>query len=84
MRAVLCREPGGPDVLEVRHLDDPTPEPDGVVIDIAASAVNRADLMQRQGRYPPPAGESDVLGLECSGTISATGAEVTRWQVGDR
>ncbi len=84
MRAVLCREPGGPDVLEVRHLDDPTPEPDGVVIDIAASAVNRADLMQRQGRYPPPAGESDVLGLECSGTISATGADVTRWQVGDR
>ncbi len=84
MRAVLCREPGGPDVLEVRELEDPTPAPDGVVIDIAASAVNRADLMQRQGRYPPPTGASDVLGLECSGTVAATGEDVTRWHVGDR
>ena len=84
MRAVLCRGVGGPDVLEVRDIPEPDPRPGEVLIDIVASAVNRADLMQRQGRYPPPAGASDVLGLECAGTISALGAGVERWQVGDR
>ncbi len=84
MRAVLCREPGGPEVLELRDLPDPTPGPGDVVVDITASAVNRADLMQRQGSYPPPPGASDVLGLECAGVVSAVGDEVTRWQLGDR
>lgn len=84
MRAVLCREPGGPAVLEVREVPDPTPAAGEVVIAVAAAGVNRADLMQRRGVYPPPPGESDVLGLECAGTISATGAGVTRWQVGER
>ncbi len=54
------------------------------MIAVAAAGVNRADLMQRRGVYPPPAGESDVLGLECAGTVAATGAEVTRWRVGDQ
>lgn len=84
MRAVLCREAGGPDVLEVREVPDPTPGAGEVVIAVAAAGVNRADLMQRRGVYPPPAGESDVLGLECAGTVAATGAGVTRWQVGDQ
>jgi putative PIG3 family NAD(P)H quinone oxidoreductase len=84
MRAVMCREPGGPDVLEVRELPDPEPKPGEVVIDVVASAVNRADLMQREGNYPPPPGASDILGLECAGLVSAVGDDVQRWQVGDR
>lgn len=83
MHGVLCREAGGPDVLELRHVPDPEPRDGEVVIDVAASAVNRADLMQREGRYPPPPGESAVLGLECSGIISALGEGVSRWRVGD-
>jgi putative PIG3 family NAD(P)H quinone oxidoreductase len=84
MRAVLCREPGGPEVLEVRDEPDPQPAAGEVLIDVVASAVNRADLMQREGRYPPPPGASDILGLECAGTVSALGAGVERWKVGDR
>ena len=83
MRAVIASEPGGPEVLTVSDLPDPEPGPGEVVIDVAATAVNRADTLQRQGKYPPPPGASDVLGLECSGTITAVGAEVTGWQVGD-
>ncbi|MBA2772830.1 MAG: NAD(P)H-quinone oxidoreductase [Nocardioidaceae bacterium] len=84
MRGVVCREAGGPDVLEVREFPDPAAEPGTVVVSVVASAVNRADLQQRQGFYPPPAGESDILGLECSGTIESVGADVERWRVGDR
>ena len=83
MRAVIASEPGGPEVLTLTELPDPKPGPGEVVIDVAATAVNRADTLQRQGHYPPPPGASDVLGLECSGTISAVGPEVTGWQVGD-
>jgi putative PIG3 family NAD(P)H quinone oxidoreductase len=83
MRAVIASEPGGPEVLTVTDLPDPEPGPGEVVLDVAATAVNRADMLQRQGLYPPPPGASDVLGLECSGTISAVGADVTGWQVGD-
>ena len=83
MRAVIASEPGGPEVLTVTELPDPEPGPGEVVIDVVATAVNRADTLQRQGNYPPPPGASDVLGLECSGTISAVGPEVTAWQVGD-
>ena len=83
MRAVIASEPGGPEVLTLTELPDPVPGPGEVVIDVAATAVNRADTLQRQGKYPPPPGASDVLGLECSGTISAVGPEVTGWQVGD-
>jgi putative PIG3 family NAD(P)H quinone oxidoreductase len=68
----------------VRDQPDPQPGQGEVVIDITASAVNRADLMQRQGNYPPPPGASDILGLECSGTVAAVGAGVERWHVGDR
>jgi putative PIG3 family NAD(P)H quinone oxidoreductase len=84
MRAVTAAEPGGPDVLSVTELADPEPGPGEVVVDVAASAVNRADLLQRQGHYPPPKGASDVLGLECSGTVSAVGPEVAGWQAGDQ
>ena len=59
MRAVVVSEPGGPDVLRWSDVPDPTAEPGEVVVDVAASAVNRADLLQRQGHYPPPPGASE-------------------------
>ena len=84
MRAVIATEPGGPEVLALAERPDPHPGPGEVVLDVAASAVNRADLLQRQGHYPPPPGASDVLGLECSGTVREVGPDVERWQVGDQ
>ncbi len=83
MRAVTAPEPGGPEALVVTELPDPEPGPGEVVIDIVASAVNRADTLQRKGFYPSPEGASEVLGLECSGRISAVGAGVEGWTVGD-
>lgn len=84
MRAVYAREPGGPEVLEVRDVPAPVAGPGEVVIDIEAAGVNRPDLAQRRGVYPPPPGASDVLGLECAGLVSAVGDGVTDWSVGDR
>jgi putative PIG3 family NAD(P)H quinone oxidoreductase len=83
MRAVIASEPGGPEVLTVTDRPDPTPGEGEVVVDVKATAVNRADIMQRMGFYPPPAGTSDVLGLECSGVVSAVGPGVTPWAEGD-
>ena len=83
MRAVIVTEPGGPEALTVADLPDPEPGPGEVLVTVAGTAVNRADTMQRQGFYPPPPGASDVLGLECSGTIAALGDGVTGWAVGD-
>ena len=83
MRAAIITQYGGPEVLQMREVDDPAPAADEVVIDVAATAVNRADLLQRQGFYPPPPGASDIPGLECSGTITALGSEVAGWKVGD-
>ncbi|ROP39157.1 putative PIG3 family NAD(P)H quinone oxidoreductase [Saccharothrix texasensis] len=83
MRAITIREFGGPDVLAWAEVRDPEPGPGEVLLDVAATAVNRADLLQRQGHYPPPKGTSDVLGLECSGTVAALGEGVTGWRVGD-
>src|SRR3954471_15115424 len=83
MRAVIAPDPGGPDALVVADRPDPEPGPGEVVIDLTATAVNRADTMQRQGFYPPPPGASDILGLECSGVVSAVGDGVDAWAVGD-
>ncbi len=83
MRAVIASEPGGPEVLDVTDLPDPVPGAGEVVLDMAGTAVNRADTLQRQGKYPPPKGASDVLGLECSGVVSAVGSGVDGWSVGD-
>ena len=83
MRAVVASEPGGPEVLSVSELPDPEPGPGEVLIDVAASALNRADLLQRQGFYPPPPGASDVIGMECSGTVAALGPDVEGFAVGD-
>ena len=84
MRAVLCRAAGGPEVLEVVELPDVEPVPGEVVIRVAAMGINRADVMQREGRYPPPAGISDVPGLECSGVIESVGEGVDQWHPGDQ
>lgn len=83
MRAVTAPEPGGPEALVLSDLPDPVPGPGEVVLDVVATAVNRADLLQRQGFYPPPPGASDVLGLECSGRVAALGDGVEGWSVGD-
>ncbi|MFJ9784315.1 NAD(P)H-quinone oxidoreductase [Amycolatopsis sp. NPDC101161] len=83
MYAITIREPGDPEVLEWAEVEDPRPGPGEVLVDVAASAVNRADLLQRQGHYPPPPGASETLGLECSGTIAELGEGVEGWNVGD-
>ena len=83
MRAVVAVTSGGPEVLQVTDLPDPEPAPGEVVIDVVAAGLNRADLLQRQGLYPPPPGASDIIGMECSGRIAAVGEGVTEWNVGD-
>ena len=83
MYAITVREPGGPEALEWTEVPDPVARAGEVLVEVAASAVNRADLLQRQGYYPPPPGASDIIGLECSGTIIGLGEGVEGWQVGD-
>jgi putative PIG3 family NAD(P)H quinone oxidoreductase len=83
MLAVIAVAAGDPDVLELQEVETPDPAPGEVLVKVAAVGVNRADLMQRQGHYPPPPGASPILGLECSGEIAAVGADVSGWEVGD-
>ena len=83
VKAIVAREPGAPDVLELREVETPNPRPNEVLIKVAAAGVNRADLLQRQGHYQPPPGVSPILGLEVSGTVAEVGAEVSNWAVDD-
>ena len=83
MRAVIVPTPGDADALEVVDRPSPEPGPGEVLVDVVAAGVNRADLLQRQGHYDPPPGATDVLGLECSGRVSAIGDDVTTVAVGD-
>jgi len=83
MQAVIITEPGGPEVLQWEEVPDPVPGPGEVLIDVAAAGVNRADLLQRQGLYPPPPGAPPYPGMEVSGRIESVGADVTGWQPGD-
>lgn len=85
MRAVVITRPGGPDVLQLRQLADPEPDDREIRVRVLATAVNRADLMQRRGQYPAPAGAlADVPGLEYAGIVHKVGKHVCRWRVGDR
>jgi NADPH2:quinone reductase len=85
MRAIVITERGGPGVLAMRDVADPEPGPFDILVDVAASALNRADLLQRRGLYPaPPGSPADIPGLEFAGTVLAIGAAVTRFQPGDR
>lgn len=83
MRAVVSSGAGGPEVLSVGDVPEPSPGSGEVLVDVAATAVNRADTLQRQGFYPVPPGGSEIIGLECSGTIAELGPDVEGWSVGD-
>ena len=83
MLAIAITKPGPPHVLQPVELPDPTPGPGEILIRVAAAGVNRPDVMQREGRYPPPPGASEIPGLEVAGTIVACGANVRRWRTGD-
>jgi tumor protein p53-inducible protein 3 len=83
MRAVQIKAFGGPDELYMGEWPLPVPGERDVLVKVEATALNRADSLQRQGKYPPPAGESPILGLEMAGRVSARGAGVSKWQIGD-
>jgi putative PIG3 family NAD(P)H quinone oxidoreductase len=82
--AITQKDFGGPETLVWDKVADPRPEPSEVIIDITSTAVNRADLLQREGNYPPPTGSTDILGLECAGTIVSVGAALTMDRIGER
>lgn len=85
MRAITIPEHGGPEVLTLTDVPDPVPGPDEILVQVAHSAVNRADTLQRAGGYPDPVRrEFEIPGLEFAGTVAAVGDRVTRWSVGDR
>ena len=86
MKAVVITQPGGPEVLEIRDVPDPAPPgTDQVLVRVRASALNRADILQRRGLYPAPAGfPPDIPGMEFAGEVSKVGANVTTWKRGDR
>jgi len=85
MRAAVITEPGGPDVLKVMEVDDPVPGPEDILVDVKASALNRADMLQRQGAYPAPFGSpSEIPGLEFSGVVLEAGDRVDSLKEGDR
>ena len=83
MRAITIAQPGGPEALVLTDVPDPVPGAGEVLVEVAASAVNRADVLQRQGFYDPPPGASRYPGLECSGRVAALGPGVSGWAVGD-
>ncbi|MET7933385.1 NAD(P)H-quinone oxidoreductase [Streptomyces sp. NPDC005322] len=83
MHAITIPEPGGPEALQWAEVPDPVPGEGEVLVDVVAAGVNRADVLQRQGVYPPPPGAPPYPGLECSGRIAALGPGVTGWAVGD-
>ena len=82
MHAITTPSYGGPEVLTWAEVADPIAGAGEVLVEVAASAVNRADLLQRQGFYPPPPGASEVIGMECSGTVAGVGAGVSGWPAG--
>lgn len=85
MKAVYIVDPGGPEALQVREVEDPVPGPGEVLIDVVAAGINRADVQQRRGFYPPPPGASEVPGLEVSGRISGFGPDVVKpFAAGDK
>ena len=81
---IMIKAPGGPEMLVPATRPVPEPKPGEVLIRIAAAGVNRADCLQRMGRYPMPPGAPDTPGLECSGTVVQTGDGVSQWQIGDQ
>jgi tumor protein p53-inducible protein 3 len=84
MKAILIEKPGDEKVLKLGEYAEPALGPEDLLINVSCAGLNRADLMQRQGFYPPPPGASPILGLECAGTVAAVGGSVKGWKVGDR
>src|SRR6478736_6268720 len=84
MRAIAISTPGSPGVLKLEERPTPEPGPGDLLVRVQAAGVNRPDIMQRLGRYPPPPGASDLPGLEVAGVVERTGEGVTRWRPGDR
>ena len=84
MKAVIVEKPGDENVLKIGEVPEPSIKVDEILIRVRAAGVNRADLLQRQGFYPPPPGVSEIIGMECAGEVAAVGASVTGWKVGDR
>src|ERR1700761_9651244 len=83
MRAIVVPGPGDAGAMRVAEIPRPMPRPGEVLIRVAAAGVNRADIVQRKGHYPPPAGVTDILGMEVSGHVAAIGTNVARWKIGD-
>ena len=84
MKAVLVKKPGGPEELEIGDTASPIPKENEVLVKVHAAALNRADILQREGKYPPPQGSSNILGLEIAGDIKSCGENVKRWKEGDK
>lgn len=84
MKAVLMEGFGGVEVLKIGEAQKPAPKENEVLVRVHATSINRPDLVQREGKYPPPAGDSEILGLEVAGVIEELGSAVTGWKVGDR
>jgi tumor protein p53-inducible protein 3 len=84
MKAILVHQPGGPEELILGEYEKPEPKPNELLVRVHATALNRADTLQRQGKYPAPAGASPLLGLEIAGEVAAVGAACTKYKVGDK
>ena len=84
MRAVIYDKPGPPEVLKIGEYKKPVPSENEILVQVKATALNRADTLQRMGKYPPPKGASQILGLEISGMVVETGRLVTQWKKGDK
>ena len=84
MKAIVIKEPGGPEQLVIQEVPDPVPAADEILVRVTAAGVNRADILQRQGKYPPPPGTPPYPGLEIAGVVEAVGEQCHRWKVGDR
>jgi tumor protein p53-inducible protein 3 len=84
MKAVVVEKPGDENALKLGEVAEPAIKPDEILIRVRAAGVNRADILQRQGFYPPPPGASEIIGMECAGEVAAVGAAVPAWKIGDR
>lgn len=84
MKAIVVPKPGGPEAIQLQEVPDLTPKPDELLVRVRAAGVNRADLLQRQGAYPPPPGASDIMGMEIAGEVLRVGEQVQGWQAGQR
>ncbi|HWE61535.1 MAG TPA: NAD(P)H-quinone oxidoreductase, partial [Chloroflexota bacterium] len=84
MRAIVIDHPGGPEAMDLGEIPDPTPGPDDLLVRVRATALNRMDLLQREGRYPLPPGTPETLGVEVAGEVIGWGSQVSGWRQGER